>query len=262
MQPLRFTKLMSASLIKGLLFSFVHLLPACSPQGQLTRHIHPLSQSAGKGLKGSEQLDETESHQSGIPKNCDWQTSSKNTCLLCRTPQHDIERCIEKVEPGSEKLRCFYRQENIKCIQSSPPKAISINLRHSIEKEIWSHFKTWQDTIKSIATPKLDSSDLAKIESGIQLTEQLIKVILSANKPATWQQSFLNQNTSIENQAASLERELNLLQTRKESGRLKLVDILQFCEKLLEHNKTPKNIIEYWSMLSTEGLEDMQFTLP
>lgn len=227
-------------------------LPSCGPQGQVERIIHPPLNFAGSGSKYQEKAAASSKRMnSGLPSHCQAESRVKGSfCISCDEGGVDIERCYAFQGHFDTSRNCVYSLESIKCLNADPPFALKITRKASLEKALMEHTRLWQDSLRAIARPSLTESQQAELEEALENTGQLVKALVKARKGSGWI------DHDFPKLLPSLQKSIIQLQQSKESGHLKLHQVLEVSRALLEAAGTPASILHYWTALSVDGLDE------
>jgi hypothetical protein len=237
----------------ALFLGFVLLQSACGPQGQVKRVIHPplhLSARAAKNNPDKTAAPSPRTRQ-GLPAACRLEVRVKDTfCISCDEGGADIERCYVFRGPFDDTKNCVHSAEHIKCLNATPPFALTIAVKGSLEKALMENTRVWQESLRGIAKPQLSRDLQSALEDGLERTAQLVQLLVQARKESDWIDQNFPQLTP------PVKKAIHGLQQQKEAGQLKLLQILQVSRMMLEAHGTPASLLSYWEALSLEGLEE------
>jgi hypothetical protein len=246
-------KLMGRTTRMALLLVLILLETACGPQGQVQRVIHPpllLSARDARNHSGKNAAPSPRTRQ-GLPSQCRLEVRVKDTfCISCDEGGADIERCYVFRGTFDEAKNCVHSAEHIKCLNVTPPFALTIALKGSLEKTLMENTRIWQESLRSIAKPQLSMDLQMSLEEGLEHTGQLVQMLVQARKETNW----IDQN--FPQLAPPVKKALHELQQQKEAGQLKLLQILQVSRMILESSGTPASLLSFWEALSVDGLEE------
>jgi hypothetical protein len=233
----------------ALFLGFIIIQCGCGPQGQVQRVIHP-PLDLRKDHPGKTAAPSPRTRQ-GLPAQCRLEVRVKDTfCIHCDEGGMDIERCYVFRGVFDDSKNCVYSAEHIKCLNVTPPFALNIAIKGSLEKSLMENTRTWQESLRTIAKPQLSADLQDQLEEGLKQTGELVQVLVKARKDPHWVDQTFPQL------APPLKKALVELQLQKESGQLKLLHILQVSRMMLEASGTPTSLLSYWEALSVEGLEE------
>jgi hypothetical protein len=238
----------STALLWGIFF-----LAGCGPQGYVQRVIHPPLDLSGRDAKNAAQQAAASGPRTrqGLPMQCRLDVRVKDTfCISCDEGGLDIERCYMFRGLFNDAKNCVYSAEHIKCLYASPPFALKIPIKGSLEKSLQENTRTWQETLRTIAKPQLSPDLQNALEEGLKQTGDLVQILVKARKDSHWIEQTFPQL------APPLKKAIGELQLQKEAGQLKLLQILQVSRMMLEASGTPTSLLPYWEALSIEGLEE------
>jgi len=225
----------------------------CGPQGQMTRIIHPpmnLSAREGQHHPGKIAIPTPRTRQ-GLPTRCRLEVRVKDMfCISCDEGGTDIERCYAFRGIFDDAKSCVYSAEQIKCLNVDPPFALNIAIKGSLEKSLVENTRLWQESLRAIAKPQLSIEMQSALEVGLEKTGHLVRTLVKAGKEPQWMDQEFPQLTP------PLKKALEDLQHGKETGHLKLMQVLQVSRLMLEASGTPATLLSYWEALSVEGLEE------
>ncbi|WP_218110335.1 hypothetical protein [Oligoflexus tunisiensis] len=225
----------------------------CGPQGEVARVIHPPLNLGGREARdpSAKTIASFQRTRPGLPPRCRLEVRVKDTfCISCDEGGTDIERCYAFRGVFDEVGNCVHSTEHIKCLNVTPPFALNIALKGSLEKSLVENTRMWQESLRAIAKPELNPELQAALEQGMEQTGQLVAVLVKAGKPPQWMDEALPQLTP------PLKKAVAALQQQKEAGQLKLLQVLQVSRQILEVSGTPATVLPYWEALSVEGLEE------
>lgn len=223
----------------------------CGPQGQVQRVIHPpMNLRDNKDLAAKAAAPSPRTRQ-GLPNQCRLEVRVKDTfCISCDEGGTDIERCYVFRGLFNDAKNCVYSAEHIKCLNVTPPFALKIAIKGSLEKALLENARIWQESLRTIAKPQLSADLQNALEIGLKQTEALVQILVKARKEPQWIDQTFPQL------APPLKQAVAGLQVQKEAGQLKLLQILQVSRMMLEASGTPASLLPYWEALSVEGLEE------
>lgn len=233
---------------------------ACGPQGRVPRTIHPpLPLHKTPEAEGTKATSSFQRTRSGLPANCRRETNERDHfCIRCDGGGIDLERCYAFRGTFDEASSCVYTSESIKCLHTRPPFALNIALKGSLEKTLIDHTRLWEESLRAIARPRLTVTQQGELDRSLDRTGQLVRQLVRCHKPATWmEQEFSEIFQKLRpDEQKRLKKSLEDLQTSKEAGHLKLLQVLQASRSLLEAAGTSAALLPFWEALSVEGLED------
>jgi hypothetical protein len=239
--------------ISAILLSFALTQSGCGPKGEVARVIHPPLNLGGRETQDPAAKNPTSFQRThpGLPPRCLLEVRVKDTfCITCDDGGTDIERCYAFRGVFNEVKNCVHSTEYIKCLNVTPPFALNIALKGSLEKGLVENTRIWQEGLRAIAKADLSPDLQAALEHGLEVTGKLVTALVRTGKPEQWMEQALPPLTP------ALKAAIATLQQQKEAGHLKLLQILQVSRQILEANGTPAILLPYWEALSVEGLEE------
>jgi hypothetical protein len=239
--------------ITSLWLGLVITQSGCGPQGQMTRSIHPptnLSARQGQDHSGKAATMPPRTRP-GLPTRCRLEARVKDMfCISCDEGGADIERCYAFRGIFDDVKNCVYSAEHIKCLNVARHFALNIAIKGSLEKSLVENTRLWQNSLRAIATNQLSTELQGDLEEGLKKTEDLVRILVKAGKDPKWV------DQEFPEFAPPLKKALKQLQHDKESGQLKLIQVLEVSRLMLEASGTSAILLPYWEALSVEGLEE------
>lgn len=239
------------------------LMQSCGPIGHMKRTIHPVTHLASRttqvqGQAGSA-TSPTPRSRPGLPNHCSLQAVHVDRfCLVCKDGKSDIERCYNFKGTIDPSKNCFYTHDHIKCLSAKPPFALNLAIKGSLEKALQENIRYWKQGLLAVAAAHEEDHSKEDLEEALEWTESLVRVLTTSQKDPQWVelefQSLLDR--ALPPAKEELKKSLLDLEKEKESGQLKLQQVLDTSRKLLQATGTSDSILTYWGALSVEGLEE------
>jgi len=252
--------LIQKSLPSILLLCFMN---GCGPQGQNIRFIHPAQHIEAQptdrqnSVSPSKLFSKFQRTRPGLPKQCILEVRQPDHfCILCDESVADIERCYPFQGTLDPVKNCVYSTENIKCLNANPPFALNLALRGSLEKTLVENTRFWQEGLSSIAKVHLDANGQKQMDQALSWTVHLVQVLVKTRKDQAWIEQEWGTFLKPAKDAESLKNLIALLQKDKEEGHLTLLELVKTSHSILEATGTSSAVLNYWQVLSLEGLED------